>query len=87
MPGSGVCTAQRRLLALTNVGVLGQPVDLVLVLVCQAEGSVLVLTFGEPVGLHFCGEDREAIPGIQCSIVAICIDPCRVGEQPQAEHA
>ena len=69
------------MLTLTNVGVLGQPVDLVLVFICQAEGSVLVLTLGQPVSLHLGGEDREPIPGIQGCIIAVCVDACKVPEQ------
>ncbi len=61
---------------LTNIGIFGKPVDLVLILISQAEGGILVLTLRQPVGLHLGGEHREAIPSIQRGIIRVHVHPC-----------
>ena len=71
--------------ALTNVGLFGQPIDLILVFICQAKGSVLVFTLGEPIGLHHGRKDRETIPGIQGGIIAVCVNACMGMKSEQAE--
>ena len=63
-------------LMLTNVGVLGQPVDLILVLISEAERGILVLALRQPVGLNLGGEHREAIPSIQRRIIGVDVHPC-----------
>ena len=61
---------------LTNVGIFGQPVDLILILISETEGGVLVLTLRQPVGLYLGGEHREAIPSIQRGIIRVHVHPC-----------
>ncbi len=62
--------------ARTDARVASQAMDVLLVLVCQFEGSVLVLCLAHSVGLQHRAEHREAVLHIERLVVAVCVDAC-----------